>query len=113
MIPAGERNDRIAFECRGKVTGPDSGNGEGDFAEQFTLWARVVFLRGSESVIASRLQGRQPVIITVEANSLTQQITNEWQARDKLTGVIYAIKGLSPSDDRADFDILGESGVAS
>ncbi|MFI0844429.1 head-tail adaptor protein [Mesorhizobium sp. IMUNJ 23232] len=113
MIPAGDKNDRIAFECRGKATGPDSGNSEGEFAEQFTLWARMIFLRGSESVIASRLQGRQPVIFTVEANSLTRQITNEWQARDKRTGIAYAILGVSPSEDRADFDILGESGRAS
>ncbi|MEQ1956011.1 head-tail adaptor protein [Mesorhizobium sp. CN2-181] len=113
MVPSGELTERIAFDCRGAPVGPDDGNTQGEFAEQFILWARVIFLRGSESVIASRLQGRQPIVITVRATARSRLINSEWQARHKRTGIVYAIKGVSLSKDRADFDILAESGVAS
>ncbi len=116
MTTAGQLHERIAFDSREPVdpAEPDSGNTEGDFAERFVLWAwaRARYLRGTEAVMASRLEGRQPAIITVRASSLSRQITTDWRARDTRTGIAYAIRGITPTEDRAFFDILAESGVA-
>lgn len=113
MTTAGQLNERIAFESRGAATGPDDGNTQGEFAERFCLHARRQNLRGTEAVMASRLEGRQPVIFTVRASSLSCQITTDWQARDARTGAIYAIKGVTRTPDRGWIEVLAESGVAS
>lgn len=112
MTTAGQLTERIAFESRGPSTGVDYGNTEGDFVERFTLFARRQNLRGTESVMASRLQGRQPVIFTVRASSLSKQITTDWQARDARTGEVFAIRSVTRTEDRAWCDVLAESGVA-
>lgn len=111
---AGQLNERIAFDSREPIdpAEPDSGNTEGDFAERFVLWARAQFLRGTEAVMASRLEGRQPVVFTVRASSLSRQITTEWRARDTRTGIAYAIRSVTATEDRAFMDILAESGIA-
>lgn len=113
MTRAGELTERIAFESRGPSTGPDDGNTQGDFVERFCLSAKRQNLRGTETVMASRLQGRQPAVFTVRASSLSCQITTDWQARDKRTGTVFAIHGVTRTSDRAWYEILAESGVAS
>jgi hypothetical protein len=113
MIPAGERNEKIAFESRGERIGAvDRGNSKGPFAHRFNLNARRKSLRGTETVIAARLQGQQPVVFTVLASSKSREITTEWRIKDR-AGVFYAIKGITLSDDRSEFDILAQSGIAS
>ncbi|RUX81401.1 head-tail adaptor protein [Mesorhizobium sp. M7A.F.Ca.CA.004.11.2.1] len=118
----GQLRENIAFDSRGPYSGPDDGNTEGPFEERFIVSARRQYLRGTETVMAARLEGRQPVLLTVRANSLSKQITTDWQARDvrsgawvgtKWTGITYAIKAINPTEDRAWIDILVESGVAS
>ncbi len=113
MTTAGQLSEHIGFESRGTATGPDDGNTEGGFVERFCLHARRQNLRGTEMVMASRLEGRQPVIFTVRASSLSCQITTDWQARDKRSGVVFAIRGVTRTEDRAWYEILAESGVAS
>ena len=113
MTTIGQLDQRIAFQSRGPATGPDDGNTEGPFVDRFTLNARRQFLRGSETVMASRLEGRQPVLFTVHASSLSRQITTDWQARDTRSGELYAVKAVNPTEDRAWIDVLAESGVAS
>lgn len=124
MTTAGKLTERIAFDSRGPVPpdAPDDGNTQGPFVERFVLWARRTYRTGNEAVTASRLEGRQPVFFTVRASSLSRQITTDWQARDvrtgavvdgRWTGVTYAIKAISPTEDRAWFLITAESGVAS
>ena len=114
MPDAGQLDHRITFASRGPAdpSEPDTGNTEGAFVDRFTVWAQAQYLRGTESVMASRLQGRQPVVFTVRASSQTRCITAEWRARDKRTGITYAIKGIVPGSDRAFLDVLAGSGVA-
>lgn len=113
MTTPGQLDQRITFRSRGPHVGPDDGNTEGEFADRFTLNARRQFLRGSETVQAARLEGRQPVLFSVYASSLSRQITTDWQARDARTGQVFAIKAVNPTEDRAWIEILAESGVAS
>jgi SPP1 family predicted phage head-tail adaptor len=106
---AGDLRDRVAFDK--EVAGDDTyGNTVTGFAEQFAVAAQIRFLRGTEPVIAQRLQGVQPAVITVRASADTKQVDASWRARDTRTGAIFNIRSVTPSDDRAWIDLLCEAG---
>lgn len=116
-IRAGELRERFIFEVREDLSdnsppGDGYGNMEGDWLPQFTVWAKLHLMRGGENVIASRLQGRQPAILTVRASSLTRRITTDWRCRDKRTSEAYNIRSVELHPDRSGFDLLIERGVA-
>lgn len=98
-MPAGELRERVAFDRRPTVD-DGYGNVEGEWVEQFTVWARVRPLRGSETVIAERLAGVQPATITVRRSSDTAQIAVGWRARDTRTGTVYDITAIANPDER-------------
>lgn len=96
---AGSLSERIGFEA--EVEGDDGYGGVVvGFAEQFVEPARLEPRVGSETVIASRLQGLQPYTMTVRSNERTRTITQAWRARNKRTGVLYAIKAAVNIDER-------------
>jgi SPP1 family predicted phage head-tail adaptor len=111
-MPAGELREKITFAERAAVS--DGGGGvEGDFSDQFTVAARIRPLKGGEEVLASRLQGTQPVIITVRYSLDTSQIAPDWRATDARKGTVYAIKSIMNTDERRRYlDILATAGVA-
>ena len=84
----------------------------GAFVEQFSVSGAIKHLRGSEEVLASRLGGVHPLLITVRATSLTRKITTDWRLIDARTGTEYAIRDVTPETDRAFISLLCESGVA-
>jgi SPP1 family predicted phage head-tail adaptor len=112
MTTAGELRERITFAARQSA---DDGYGGtiGGFADRFTVAARVRTLKGGEQVMASRLQGLQPVIITVRYSDDTKQIAADWQARDARSGKIYAITAPpANTDERKGYlDILATEGA--
>lgn len=111
-MPAGSLRERITFDARA-VTDDGYGNPvSGDFTEQFTVWGRVRPLKGGETVLASRLAGTQPVIITVRDTSDTREITSAWRAR--VGSVTYALTSPPANMDerRQYFDILATVGIA-
>jgi head-tail adaptor len=113
-IPAGKLQHRLQFSAR---TAPvDDGYGNvvsGEFTPQFEARCALTFLKGSETVLASRLEARSPVIIAMRNSTNARRITHEWRATDLRTGVIYHIKeNPRPTDDRASLEMLAESGVA-
>ncbi|MGP4670649.1 head-tail adaptor protein [Agrobacterium salinitolerans] len=96
---AGSLSERIGFEA--EVEGDDGYGGVViSFAEQFVEPARLEPRVGSETVIASRLQGLQPYTMTVHSNERTRTITPAWRARNKRSGVVYAIKAAVNIDER-------------
>ena len=96
---AGALSERIGFEA--EVEGDDGYGGVVvGFAEQFVEPARLEPRVGSEPVIASRLQGLQPYTMTVRSNERTRAITPAWRARNKRSGVVYAIKAAVNIDER-------------
>jgi head-tail adaptor len=96
---AGSLSERIGFEA--EVEGDDGYGGVVvGFAEQFVEPARLEPRVGSEPVIASRLQGVQPFIMTIRSNERTRTITPAWRARNKRSGVVYAIKAAVNIDER-------------
>lgn len=101
---------RVAWDLRADAD-DGYGNTVTDWTEQFQTRAGFTFLRGSEAVIAARLEGRQPVIVRVRVSSRTRQITTDWRMRDARSGEIYAVRSIIETDDRAYRDITVERGV--
>lgn len=110
---AGSLSERIGFEA--EVEGDDGYGGVVvGFAEQFVEPARLEPRVGSEPVIASRLQGLQPYTMTVRSNVRTRTITPAWRARNKRSGVVYAIKAAVNIDERNQWiELLVVQGEAS
>lgn len=85
--------------------------------------AHFRFLRGGETVQGARLEGRQPVVVTIPNSAAARAITSAWRMRDMRAGTIasggqwdgpaFQVR-VAPvlSDDRRWLEILVESGVA-
>lgn len=108
---AGQLKEKVAFDERA-ISSDGYGNEQGDFAEVLQCRAGFTYLRGSEAVIASRLEGKQPIVVRVRANSETEQIDHDWRMRDLKTGKQYAVQSVAPTEDRMFLDVLVTSGVA-
>ncbi|MGM4909124.1 head-tail adaptor protein [Rhizobium sp. 768_B6_N1_8] len=115
--------ERVAFDERATVQ-DGYGNEQASFVERFQCRAGFTPLRGGETVIASRLQGRQPIVVRIRASRQSRMITPDWRMRDARngewagddvqywTGPIYAIRSIIETDDRMFLDLMVESGVA-
>lgn len=111
MIDSGERSHRFVFAKQSSASDGHGGTTTA-FADQFTLWAGVTHLRGGETVMANRLQGRHSQVVRVRRTAQSRLITTDWRTRDVREGTEFAIRDITPSDDRMYFDLLCESGVA-
>lgn len=86
MPSAGDLRDRYTFQRRlaGEVVG--GFNREGGWGAEapdaYTCGAKTHWLKGTEPVQASRLQGDQPAIITVRRSAAALAIDNTWRAVD-------------------------------
>jgi head-tail adaptor len=116
-LGAGDLRDRLIFQRRGQ--GDDGLGGTGAFGpweDQFTVWAALLPLRGSEAVMGSRLAGRQPYIISVRQSSQTRQINTDWQIVDaRNANRVFAVSAppTDPDGQRAWLEILATEGVVS
>lgn len=116
-MTAGLMHERFTFQTRSDTSGNSPagdgyGNFEGGWVDEFTVWARRRFLRGGEDVLGARLEGRQPVVLTVRRSSDTERITTDWRATDARSGKVYNIRSVEFPEDRAYIDLLVESGVS-
>ncbi|MDQ0996881.1 head-tail adaptor [Phyllobacterium ifriqiyense] len=108
---AGDLFYSVAFGKREEVT-DEYGNTQGAFVEQFSQRAGYIHLRGGESVLAGRLEGKHTQIIRVRSTSQTRQIKSDWYAQDKRDLKYFAVRDVTPLLDRQFIDILVEAGVA-
>ena len=108
---AGQLREKVAFDERIMVD-DGYGNMEGYFGEVFQCRAGFTFLRGGEAVIASRLEGKQPVVVRVRESRETRRIEPDWSIRDLRTGASYAVRSVAPTPDRQWIDVIAEGGVA-
>lgn len=110
MPGAGDLRDRITFEARGEDA---NGDPLGPWAPQFTVWAQLVWLRGSEAALQQRLEGKQPVAIVVRSSSSTRAINTAWRAvnaRDPEQK--FNLTSVSPAKEAGFLDILAVMGGA-
>lgn len=107
MPRAGDLKDRYTLQQRQTSALVGGLNKPGGWSVGFTVWAQTQFLHGTEAVQSARLQGVQPVIITVRASSQTRPIDNTWQAVDaRDPSRVFNITGAEISPDRAWVQLL-------
>lgn len=110
-IDAGRLQHAVAFDRRDTATDAYGGHAT-TWEEQFACRAQFMHLRGGETAIAARLEGRHPLIARIHASADSRAVTADWRMRDTRTGIAYAVRDVTPSDDRLYLDVLVESGVA-
>lgn len=123
-MQAGDLHYLVAFLKREAIN-DGMGNTVGEkLIEQFQCRSAYRHLRGGESVMASRLEGRHVQVITVRASSETRKITTDWVVRDvrassetpagsgKFTGNVFNIRDVTHETDRMWISLLVEKGVA-
>lgn len=109
---AGRLEQRVAFDKREEVEDP-YGNMVADWVEQFQDYAAFMFLRGSEQVMAARLESREPMLVRIRMSANARQIGNDWQMRDvRADNKAYNIRDITWDNNRAVVDLLVEGGVA-
>ncbi|UGX87119.1 phage head completion protein [Phyllobacterium meliloti] len=97
---AGDLKYLFSFQKRGDVDDGFGGVivGTGPFATVFEAAARLIPMRGSETVIAGRLNGKQPYSCTFRgSHAMARTVNNAWQLVDARTGKIYQV--FSPTVD--------------
>ncbi len=109
-MKSGQLFDRVAFDAPTVAVDGYGGNVAG-WSEQFISYANIMFLRGGETVQAARLQGRQPVVVTIPMSNEGQAVLPSWRMRDTRSGIVYNIRSIVRSDDRQFLELTAESGV--
>lgn len=110
-MAAGKLYETVRFE-RPFRTEDGYGGFEEGWEAQMTVHAHYTRMRGGETVMAARLEGKQPTVIRVRASSDTRSITTDWRAVDTRSGEIFNLRSILETDNRAYLDIMAESGVA-
>lgn len=110
-VGAGSIRELLAFDKRVNVD-DGHGNTTADFAEVFRAAGAFLALKGSESVMAARLEGRQPYIVTVRHSAATAAVTTDWRIRDVRSGAAYAITAATPRARKDYIDMICTAGVA-
>lgn len=109
---AGALRSVLAYEIRAEV---DDGAGNpvsGPWVAQFLMSAQVHPLRGGEAVLASRLQGTQPYLVTARCTVASLGMTTDGRLRDTRTGATYDITSAVPREKRDYVDVLCVAGTA-
>jgi head-tail adaptor len=110
-VGAGSLRELIAFDERIDID-DGAGNTTGAFVERFRRYGAFLALKGTEVVMASRLEGKQPYVVTVRLDERTRAVTPDWRIRDVRTGVAYAITTHVPRPRKDYIDLTCIEGVA-
>lgn len=108
---AGKLFELVAFD-RPTETIDEYGGVATAFAEAYRCQAHFRYLRGGETVQARRLEGKQPVVMTIRQSALALTIANDWRVRDVRRGDTYNVRAIVPTEDRAYLELTCEKGVA-
>lgn len=114
MTSAGDLDARVLFSSRALDL---NGDPLGDFEPRFTVWAKVDYLRGTETAQSNRLQGLQPTTIIVRESAQSRQITNAWQAeivagRGVVVGQKLNLTAAAPDRTLGFLNIMATAGGA-
>lgn len=105
----GELRHRITFQ-KAELVEDEYGGQTQTWVDKGTVFAKFHYLRGGETIIAGRLQGKQPAIITVRSDGMTRQADPSWRIRDA-EGALWNIRAITdPTGRRAWLEILAEKG---
>lgn len=105
-----ECRELVRFERRVEID-DGYGNMVGGWEAAFTRRAKMHPLMGSETVIAVRLQGVQPVLIFVRFDAETLTITSDWRAIDVRNGQSFSLKSVADMErQRRWITLMAEAG---
>ena len=111
-MAAGKLREVLSFQSREMIDDGAGNEVSGPWIEQCKASAERTALRGTEAVMASRLTGVQPYLVTVRYAANTATVTTDWRAVDTRSGKTYAIKTAVPRD-RCDYiDMMMVEGMA-
>jgi head-tail adaptor len=109
-MKSGNLYDLVAFDA--PTVAPDGYGGTVfGWTEQFVTQANIRFLRGGETVQAARLQGRQPVVVTIRNSTEARNVLPSWRMRDARAGTVYNVRSIVETDNRQFLELTAESGV--
>jgi head-tail adaptor len=113
---AGALRYRLTFAERDTVE-DEYGNIGLTWIDRFTVSGNITAKVGGEAVDAARLQGRQPVILTVRRSTDTRQVTTDWKATEVESGTEFNIRTsvdpfIGTSQHGLWFEMIAETGVA-
>lgn len=100
---------RVRFDKQDFDQAAAGGGALGKWKAQFTRWAMIKPMQGSEPVVAQRLTGKQPVLITVRYDENTVLIDPSWRAvevRNDNPVRYYALKTAEDMDRKRQFITL-------
>lgn len=108
-INAGQMDRRISLKWKVWTGETDEYGGSiYDEGERPNVWCRIQPLKGSETVIAARLTGVQPFVITVPWDPELARMAPSWTAIDEHGGE-YDIKSVANMDEKRQFmELLAE-----
>lgn len=85
--------------------------GAGPPALLFSAPARIQILRGTETVMSGRLQGKQTIAITMRWQPEFADADSTWTCKNGRTGLSYNIRSIEPDERKAFVNILTETGT--
>lgn len=103
---AGDLRERITLQRREL---DENGDPLGDWESRFSRAVKVVNLRGGESVMQQRIQGKQPVLLVVRADPETITLDNSFRAINERTLQIYDLSAAAETTGRDWVEILGSA----
>ena len=111
-MESGNLNKRFAFQPPVETIN-DYGTVEQGWGTAIERWTHIRFLRGGETVQAARLNGKQPVILTVRADPETKTFDTSWRAYDlEKPTIFYNVRSVIETEDRYWVEVMAERGVA-
>ncbi|AWM25970.1 head-tail adaptor protein [Sinorhizobium fredii] len=113
MTGAGDLREVIDMQRRAyEDDGYGNGGYTGPFETQWSAPARIQILRGTETVMAGRLAGKQTLSITARWRPEFATIDSTWRAVNGRTGEEYNIRSIEPDERKSFVNVLVETGVA-
>tara|TARA_R110002012_G_scaffold101777_4_gene241148 strand:- start:1839 stop:2180 length:342 start_codon:yes stop_codon:yes gene_type:complete len=110
MDRIGKLDRRIAFYSPISSSGGYGGTEYG-WNLEFEVWTNVRYLKGGESVMAGRLEGKRPVVLTLRKSIDSVSISSNWKCNfDHMDFNIR--EAPKQSDDRLYVEFMVEGGVA-
>ena len=109
MSSTGDLRDRYRFEPTAPAAIVGGLNRQGGYTQAgaYTCAAATLYLKGSDSVQAARLQGDQPVVLTIRTSTMARAIDQTWRAVDtRDPSRVLEITSAAPNADRGFIDIL-------
>ncbi|GAB5432184.1 MAG: head-tail adaptor protein [Epibacterium sp.] len=107
----GQMRERVGFD-RSIRTPDGSGGFTREWEEEHVCAAEFIYSRGSETVIAARLEGRTIYKIRVHQSVRARKIEPHWRMRDLRRGTQYNVREIDMITDQKWVYLVVESGAA-